>query len=141
VRRIEEKIVSLDEARKRIAGWHGEGVRIVLATGMFDPLEAADARDLAAVHPSGSRLVVGVASDRAISMRLGPGRPIVPFEDRCRVVAALATVDLVVEGVDEDADEDVHTRLGLTSPDTVVEIARTPDLVARIRTRLAPGRK
>ncbi len=137
MRRLEEKVLGPDAARSVIAKWRADGVPVVLAIGAFDPLEAADARDLAALRPPGARLVVGVSRDDVVAT-LGAGRPVVPFEDRCRVAAALAVVDLVVEaGADAVA---LSRALGLEAT-AVPGIARTPDLVSRIRARLAALRR
>ena len=44
----------------------------------------------------GNRLVVGLNSDASVSRLKGPDRPITHQGDRARVLAALASVDMVV---------------------------------------------
>lgn len=70
---------------------------LVFTNGVFDLLHAGHVDCLEAARELGRALVVGVNSDR--SARLlgkGPGRPLNPEADRCRVVGALAAVDVVV---------------------------------------------
>src|SRR6185437_7072361 len=44
----------------------------------------------------GDCLVVGINDDQTTTMRKGPGRPIVPEDERAELVAGLACVDYVV---------------------------------------------
>jgi rfaE bifunctional protein nucleotidyltransferase chain/domain len=71
---------------------------LVFTNGVFDLLHRGHVVSLEAARALGASLVVGVNGDgsaRGLG-KAGPSRPIVPAEDRARVVAALAAVDLVV---------------------------------------------
>lgn len=70
--------------------------QIVLTSGSFDLLHIGHARYLEAARTQGTYLVVGVDSDAKVRARKGPGRPIVPEDERAELVHALACVDDVV---------------------------------------------
>ncbi len=89
--RTREEIASLVETLK------AAGKKVVLTNGCFDVLHAGHVEYLAYARSLGSVLVVGVNSDESVRrMNKGEGRPIVPLEDRMRILAALESVDLVV---------------------------------------------
>jgi rfaE bifunctional protein nucleotidyltransferase chain/domain len=70
---------------------------LVLTNGVFDLLQRGHVEYLAQARSHGRSLVVGVNADASVR-RLGKGaeRPIVGEDDRAAVVAALASVSLVV---------------------------------------------
>ncbi len=88
-----DKILPREEVARRLRD-AGAGV-IVLANGIFDILHVGHARYLAAARAAGDLLVVALNDDRSARALKGPSRPIVPLEDRMRLVAALRSVDLV----------------------------------------------
>lgn len=91
-----EKIGSLEEALARLAAWRQRGERVVFTNGCFDLLHAGHVHLLEQAKGLGDRLVVGLNSDESIQRLKGAHRPVVPEEDRARVIAALAAVDQVV---------------------------------------------
>jgi non-canonical purine NTP pyrophosphatase (RdgB/HAM1 family) len=91
--------------------------RLVFTNGCFDLLHAGHVHGLQAARAMGDRLVVGLNSDASVRRLKGPGRPIVPLEDRSRTLAALRVVDAVVV-----FDEETPERLiGALSPDVLVK--------------------
>ena len=70
---------------------------VVFTNGVFDLLHVGHVALLEAARAEGGALVVGVNSDASVR-RLGKAadRPIVPGQDRARLLAALACVDCVV---------------------------------------------
>jgi rfaE bifunctional protein nucleotidyltransferase chain/domain len=58
----------------------------------------------------GDCLIVCLNSDRSVARLKGPGRPLVPQEDRAQVLLALEHVDAVLV-FDEDTPEDALRRL------------------------------
>lgn len=70
---------------------------VVFTNGVFDLLHVGHVALLEAARAEGGALVVGVNSDVSVR-RLGKGtdRPIVPGQERARLLAALACVDCVV---------------------------------------------
>jgi D-beta-D-heptose 7-phosphate kinase/D-beta-D-heptose 1-phosphate adenosyltransferase len=70
---------------------------VVFTNGVFDLLHVGHIALLEAARAEGSALVVGVNSNAsAQALGKGAGRPLVPAEERARLVAALACVDAVV---------------------------------------------
>src|SRR5262245_3694378 len=69
--------------------------RIALANGLFDLLHVGHVRYLEAAKREGDVLVVGINSDASAKELKGPGRPVVPQNERAEIVAALACVDYV----------------------------------------------
>src|SRR5512137_1511540 len=70
---------------------------LVLTNGVFDLLHRGHVTYLEQARALGASLVVAVNSDASVR-RLGKGddRPLNPLDDRMAVLAALASVDLVV---------------------------------------------
>lgn len=69
---------------------------VVFTNGVFDLLHRGHVAYLAAARGEGAALVVGVNTDASARRLKGPGRPLVPEEDRAYVLAGLAAVDAVV---------------------------------------------
>lgn len=96
----------------------GEGKTIVFTNGVFDILHPGHIRYLREARALGDVLIIGVNSDRsARAQGKAPDRPINPEDERCEVLAALATVDAVVV-FDEDTP---HEIIGLIQPDILVK--------------------
>ncbi len=90
------KIVRLPELRKALAAERARGRTVVLTNGCFDLLHAGHVSVLEWARAKGDVLVVGINSDRSAKALKGDGRPILPQEERARVLAALEAVDYVV---------------------------------------------
>ncbi|TNC36594.1 PfkB family carbohydrate kinase [Mumia zhuanghuii] len=70
---------------------------VVVATGgCFDLLHAGHVATLEAARRLGDCLVVLLNSDASVQSLKGPGRPLVPQDDRARVLESLGCVDAVV---------------------------------------------
>ena len=111
--RAAEKIVSVDGARAQVRAWLEAGERVVVASGVFDLIQAGHVRTLARARALGDRLVVCLLDDRTTGERLGKGRPLVPAAERARVCAALRVVDRVTIASGRDADA-LPAELGVT---------------------------
>ncbi|MEN9972204.1 MAG: hypothetical protein RIS20_551 [Bacteroidota bacterium] len=94
---IQSKIVSIEEAQKRIALYKVKNEALVFTNGCFDVLHLGHVRYLAAAADLGKHLIVGINTDESVR-RLGkaPNRPINPNDARATLIAALGFVDLVV---------------------------------------------
>ncbi|MBI4773465.1 MAG: D-glycero-beta-D-manno-heptose 1-phosphate adenylyltransferase [Deltaproteobacteria bacterium] len=90
------KIVDLGGLRVLLDKYRSEGRTIVFTNGCFDILHAGHVDYLERAADLGDVLVVGLNSDRSVRSIKGPSRPVVPQEQRARVLAALACVDAVV---------------------------------------------
>jgi rfaE bifunctional protein nucleotidyltransferase chain/domain len=96
---FESKICSLAELETRIARLPRP---LVFTNGVFDILHRGHASYLAQARAMGASLVVGVNSDSSVKM-LGKGddRPINSEGDRQALLAALESVDLAVQFVEQ----------------------------------------
>ncbi len=68
---------------------------MVFTNGCFDLLHLGHARYLAAAKQMGDVLIVAVNSDPSVRELKGPGRPIIPQDERAETLAALEAVDYV----------------------------------------------
>jgi D-beta-D-heptose 7-phosphate kinase/D-beta-D-heptose 1-phosphate adenosyltransferase len=92
-------------------GPRSDGSGVLVATGgCFDLLHAGHVATLRAARELGDRLVVCLNSDASVRRLKGPSRPLVPAEDRARVLQALEYVDEVVV-FDEDTPVEVLRRI------------------------------
>jgi rfaE bifunctional protein nucleotidyltransferase chain/domain len=98
-------------------GLRGQRRRIVFTNGHFDLLHVGHLRYLQAARRLGDVLVVGVNDDAVTTQRKGPGRPILPEDERAELLAGLECVDYVTIFHDETADRAV----GLLRPDIYVK--------------------
>ena len=103
-------LVGIEEAARQAAEWRGRGRRVVLANGCFDLLHVGHVRYLSAARGLGDALVVGLNSDASVRRLKGPGRPVIPADERAELIGALASVDLVVV-FDDDSAEVLIARL------------------------------
>ncbi len=69
--------------------------RIVFTNGCFDVLHRGHVEYLQRARALGDVLVVGVNTDESVERLKGPGRPVVPQDDRVWVLAGLESVDAV----------------------------------------------
>lgn len=67
--------------------------RIAYGSGCFDLLHTGHLEFLQRLSALGELCVVGVTPDEKITRSKGPGRPIIPEENRARLVDALDVVD------------------------------------------------
>lgn len=75
-------------------------MKIVLATGGFDPLHSGHIDYLEAANQLGDELVVGVNSDKWLIRK--KGRYFLPLSERIRIIVALKPVDHAIAFDDED---------------------------------------
>lgn len=121
----EDKILSREELLRRHRPPR-EG-RLVFTNGCFDILHPGHVAYLEGARALGELLVVGVNTDASVSRLKGPERPLVAQADRARVLAGLASVD-VVTLFDEDTPleliasllPDVLVKGGDYTPDAIV---------------------
>lgn len=81
----------------------GLGLRVVYTPGVWDLPHIGHCRYLQQAKQHGDILIVGTELDTAISIRKGPNRPVVPFNERVEFLCHIRHVDLVVPIPDYDA--------------------------------------
>ena len=82
--------------KKCIDHCKGLGLKVILAQGSWDMAHIGHARYFEEAKKHGDLLVVGVDSDEKIRTRKGPGRPIVPEDERLEMLTHMRHVDIVV---------------------------------------------
>lgn len=96
------------------------GKRVVFTNGVFDVLHAGHVTYLAWARAQGDALILGLNTDDSVRRIKGEKRPIVPFEERARVLAALRSVDAIV-GFSQRTPETLLDRI---APDVHVKSAQ-----------------
>lgn len=91
-----DKVCDIKTACTRIALWRQRGEHIVFTNGCFDLLHAGHVTYLEGARNLGKRLVVGLNTDQSVRRLKGPSRPVIHEADRARVLAAMASVDMVI---------------------------------------------
>jgi D-beta-D-heptose 7-phosphate kinase/D-beta-D-heptose 1-phosphate adenosyltransferase len=120
-------VMSEDQLLLALAEARARGAKIVFTNGCFDIIHAGHVSYLDSARQQGDCLVVAVNSDTSVTKLKGPGRPINPADKRMAVLAALSSVDWVVEFGSETPEPllqkirpDVLVKGGDYSPDQVV---------------------
>ena len=117
MRSYESKVINLKQmvaARKKL---RTGGKKLVFTNGCFDLLHVGHADYLSFARNQGDALVVAINSDRSVRKNKGPSRPIVPEDERARMLAALEAVDYVIVF----GDEKPHRLLRAILPDVLVK--------------------
>lgn len=110
------KILNWNDLKKAIDDAKSKGKKIVFTNGCFDLLHAGHIRYLKDAKALGDVLVVGLNSDKSVSM-IKPKRPINPQDQRAEVLASLEMVDYVTL-FDEDTPYEL---IKLLQPDILVK--------------------
>ncbi len=92
---MKDRILTLHDLTKLRAQWRDEGKHLVLTNGTFDVLHVGHVRYLQAARALGDILIVGLNSDSSVRGYKGPGRPVVPQDERAEILTALRCVDYV----------------------------------------------
>ncbi len=92
------KVLALPALKRKLAALRRKKKTIAFTNGCFDILHWGHVSYLEAAKGTRSDriLVIGLNSDSSVRGLKGPDRPIVPQNERARVLAALACVDFVV---------------------------------------------
>jgi rfaE bifunctional protein nucleotidyltransferase chain/domain len=127
---LKSKIVSLEDAERRVNMWRLKNDRIVFTNGCFDLLHEGHVTYLAKAADEGDRLVLALNTDASVKRQgKGDDRPINGEGSRAIVLAAIGFVDLVVF-FDQDTPFEI---IELLKPDVLVKGAdydpseRNPD--------------
>lgn len=117
-----------------------EGKQVVFTNGCFDLLHAGHVEYLEWARAQGDALILGLNTDDSVRRLKGERRPIVPFEERAKVLAALRSVDVVIgfpertpEGLLDRIKPDVHVKSAEYREDELPE----RDVVLRSGGRIA----
>lgn len=97
--------------------WKQSGEIVVFTNGCFDLVHRGHIDSLAKSADLGTRLVVGLNSDRSVKQLKGENRPLIDQQSRAILLAALFFVDAVVLFDDETPYELIRSIL----PDVLVK--------------------
>lgn len=124
------KRVTFEELPRLRAAATAAGRTLALANGVFDLFHVGHLRYLRGARAEADALVVAVNSDVSTRLNKGPGRPVVPQDERAEILEALECVDHVVLFDSKDVvpviralRPDVHAKGTDYTPETVPEAA------------------
>ena len=117
-------IRDFNNLKKVVAECRKRKLKIVLTQGVYDLIHGGHAAYLEKAKSLGDVLIVGVDSDALTRERKGPGRPIVPEEERLRMLVHLRHVDVVTL---KDVDQGIGDLIRLVRPDVLVVSKSTTD--------------
>ncbi len=109
-----------------------DGKKIVLTQGVYDLLHVGHAQYLEKAKEHGDVLIVGVDSDALTRKRKGDGRPVVPQDERIKMLLHLRHVDYVVL---RDVDKELEALIQSIEPDVYIASESTKDFA--VSTELA----
>lgn len=89
------KIRGRDEVAREVQRRQQAGERGVFTNGCFDLLHLGHVRYLQEARALGDFLIVGLNGDESVRHLKGPGRPLMPENERAEILAALACIDYV----------------------------------------------
>lgn len=131
--------MTLEAARRVVEDWRAQGLKVALANGVFDLLHVGHVRYLEAARLLADRLVVAVNSDASTRAYKGPGRPVIPQDERAELIRALRCADLVlifeetdVRAVIRALRPDVHVKGTDYTPESIPERAEVEAYGGRV---------
>ncbi len=97
--------------------WKKLGLKIVLTSGTYDLFHVGHAEYLGKAKQFGDLLIVGVDSDLKVKKRKGPHRPVVPEEERIRILSHVRPVDVITI---KKHDDEPNALIKAVAPDVLV---------------------
>lgn len=115
---IREKVfMTAEYALPLVYEWRDNGLRITFTNGCFDLLHIGHVLYLEEAKSLADVLIVGLNSDHSVRRLKGPSRPIQDEYNRSHVLAALASVDMVIV-FEEDTPREL---IEMVQPDVLVK--------------------
>lgn len=122
-------VPDFEDLANLVAEIKSKGLKIVLTQGVYDLIHQGHAAYLEKAKSLGDILIVGVDSDELTRKRKGPGRPIVPQDERVKMLVHLRHVDIVTI---KDVDRDIGDLIRLVKPDVLVVSKSTTDFTDKM---------
>ena len=88
-------IPNLEELAVLVGKFKQAGYRVVIVGGVWDLIHEGHAAYLDLAKQEGDILITVVDSDELVRSRKGPSRPVVPEDERLRMVSFLRAVDII----------------------------------------------
>lgn len=114
---VKSKIIQSSQLDDIIGKWKNAGEKIVFTNGCFDIIHQGHIDYLSKARDLGTKLIIGVNTDRSVSAIKGAHRPIQDEYSRMTILAAMEFVDAVIL-FDEDTPITLITRV---IPDILVK--------------------
>lgn len=114
---IENKLLSAEEACRRVNQWKILGKTVAFTNGCFDILHQGHIYSLTAAAAEADYLIVGVNADQSVKRLKGADRPVNAERSRAMILASLLMVDAVVI-FEEDTPRELIRKL---HPDVLVK--------------------
>lgn len=89
-------VLTLEEVILQFGPGKRNGKRVVFTNGCFDLLHPGHIKLLEAARAFGDALIVGMNSDDSVQTLKGPGRPVIPEQERAEILANFECVDAVI---------------------------------------------
>ncbi len=110
-------VASAQAVANQVRALQASGKKVVFTNGCFDILHPGHIDLLRRARFLGAALVVAINSDASVTRMKGPGRPIIPENERAEVLDAMEMVDFVCT-FDEDTPLETILRI---RPDFLVK--------------------
>lgn len=110
-------VADFKKLEKLVKRWKDLDLKIVLTSGSWDLFHVGHAEYLERAKALGDLLIVGVDSDEKVRSRKGPHRPVVPQEERVRILCHLRHVDVVTL---KPLKEKQNALIKLVRPDVLI---------------------
>ena len=115
--KIKNKLLVAPSLNEHLKWWRLQEKCIVFTNGCFDLLHVGHLHILQEAAHEGDILIVGLNSDVSIRQLKGPGRPLIPEQERASLLAAFDCVDAVIL-FDEDSPKNLIKQV---KPDVLVK--------------------
>lgn len=134
---FEERFVpDLEELKVLVKNFQDAGYRVVLTQGVYDLIHEGHAKYLDLAKQQGDILIVGVDSDKLTRSRKGPNRPVVPEDERLRMLSFLRPVDIITLRTLGEHTSNIDYLHEALRPDVFVMSVTTKDFPAEKRTAI-----
>lgn len=117
MKEIHTRILSQETLLRERERLGQQGKKVVFTNGCFDVLHRGHVEYLNQARQLGEVLVVGLNSDDSVRRLKGPGRPLMPQEDRAYILASLTAVDFVCIF----SEDTPHQLIAKLKPDVLVK--------------------
>ena len=107
---VKSKIINHSQLDSLIKQWRADNEKIVFTNGCFDIIHQGHIDYLAKASDLGTKLIIGVNTDRSVSAIKGPHRPIQDEYSRQMILAAMMFVDALIL-FDEDTPINLITKV------------------------------
>lgn len=115
---IESKIFSdFQSFEETLSSWKSTNETIVFTNGCFDIIHYGHLDSLLQSARMGTKLIVGLNSDRSVELLKGKNRPVFDVKSRAMILAAFVFVDAVIIFEDETPED----LIGNIVPDILVK--------------------